>query len=75
MISECPMNADQIASECWRNDIRMLANLLMDIDLINRNGHMDPAVYGAIVNLVAMHMDRIADEWGAALTHGSVNAA
>lgn len=62
-------------SECWRNDIRMLANLLMDIDVISRSGHMDPAVYGAIVSLVAMHMDRIADEWEAALPHGSVNAA
>ncbi len=65
MISECRINDDQTAtcpSECWRNDIRMLANLLMDIDVINRNGHMDPTVYGAIVNLVAMHMDRIAQE-------------
>lgn len=49
-------------SECWQNDIRMLANLLMDIDVINRNGHMDPAVFAAIVTLVAMHMDRIATE-------------
>jgi len=40
----------------------MLANLLMDIDQINRSGHMDPAVYGAIVSLVAIHMDRIAQE-------------
>ena len=62
MTTECALNADQISHECWRNDIRMLANLLMDIDQINRSGHMDPAVFGTIVSLVATHMDRIATE-------------
>jgi hypothetical protein len=73
MTTECALNAerrsfapDQISNECqdlsWQTEIRMLANLLIDIDLINRSGHMDPAVFGAIVSLVATHMDRIATE-------------
>jgi hypothetical protein len=66
MTTECALNADQISNECqdlsWQTEIRMLANLLMDIDQINRSGHMDPAVFGTIVSLVATHMDRIATE-------------
>lgn len=62
MTTECALNADRMSHECWANDVRMLANLLMDIELIHRNGHMDPAVFGATVSLIAIHMDRVATE-------------
>jgi len=66
MPSECALNEYQISHECqshsWQNEIRMLANILMDIDQIHSNGHMDSSVFGAIVSLVATHMDRIAQE-------------
>lgn len=59
---ECPTNVDQMNCECLRNDIQMLANVLLDIDAIHQEGHMEPQTLGAIISLVAWRMQQVVTE-------------
>lgn len=65
--SECVPNADQMLHECDIKVLQMLANILIDIDLLHQQSKMDAQVFGAIVSLVAWRMDHIA-------TRSSLNA-
>ena len=58
--SECPLNGDQMLDECDLNALQMLANILIDIDLLHQQSKMDAQVFGTIVSLVAWRMDHIA---------------
>ena len=49
---ELELNANRMSP----NDLMSLAHILLDIDAIHQAGHMDPATFGAIVNLVARTM-------------------
>lgn len=59
---ECGLNVERMPTECQLNDIRMLANILADVDAIHQSGHIDPAAAFAIVALVGERMERMATE-------------
>lgn len=62
MQSEYQLNADQMPSECLRNDIRMVAYVLADCDELHRAGHMDAGTFGAVVALAVCRLEQLVTE-------------
>lgn len=54
------LGGNQMSNEWMLDHIRMLANVLVDVDEIHEDGNMDARTFGAIVNLVALRLQQVA---------------